>query len=61
MTAGYLDCVLAGLVPLLLAGALWARSATARPVRVRVTRYSVGSAAHPLHRQYRMPRAIDHD
>jgi hypothetical protein len=47
MAAGYLECVLAGLVPLLLAGAYWARSAATRPVPVRISRRPPAGAAHP--------------
>jgi hypothetical protein len=47
MAAGFLECVLAGLVPLLMAGALWGRFASPRPVPVRVSR-SPARAAHRL-------------
>ena len=48
MAAGYLECVLAGLVPLLMAGALLARRAQARPVPARVTtRMPPAGAARP--------------
>ncbi len=47
MTALYLECGLAGLVPLCLAWALWLRSAETRPVPVRVIRTPRVGAAHP--------------
>jgi hypothetical protein len=45
MTALYLEFVLAGLVPLLTAGALMHRSARRRPVLVRVSRGAPTGAA----------------
>jgi len=48
MAAGYLECVLAGLVPLLMAGALLARRAQARPAPARATtRLPPAAAARP--------------
>jgi hypothetical protein len=43
MAAGFVECVLAGLVPLLLAAALMARSAVARPVPARLSPAPVGA------------------
>jgi len=50
MTAVYLECGLAGLVPLCLAWMLWLRSAETRPGPVRVIRASKAGAAHPRRR-----------
>jgi hypothetical protein len=48
MAAGFLECVLAGLVPLLLAGALLAQRAQARPLPVRATtRLTPAGATRP--------------
>jgi hypothetical protein len=44
MTAWYLECVLAGFVPPLLAAALWVRCAATRPIRQRVSHRSRAGA-----------------
>ncbi len=46
MTALYLECGLAGLVPLCLAWVVWLRSAETRPVPARVICASRVGAAH---------------
>jgi len=54
MSAEYIEFVSAGLVPLLVAGAWWVRSASPRPIPVRSSRRMPVGAAH---RNYEAARA----